>query len=194
MQKCFLSCFNHFVSSVPDLNSKLMSQVSNLSPKLQGPHSVIASVSFDGYPDANERLSTFPSPLTPVDKNGSLAKADLEAAQLAETIHSQAFNGLPWDLTAGPRRRGCSVASESRSRSSSLNSVDSSSSFVTTGDQTSVEMQREGHLSSQRFSIISSEDFNQELVVKPIKVKKKKKKRLGEHLVSHANAFRSSVF
>ncbi|XP_068803185.1 tectonin beta-propeller repeat-containing protein 2 isoform X4 [Struthio camelus] len=39
------------------------------------------------------------------------------------------------------------------------------------------EAQRESQPSSQRFSVISSEDFDQELIVKPIKVKKKKKKK-----------------
>uniref|UniRef100_A0A8C0BD34 HPS5-like beta-propeller domain-containing protein n=1 Tax=Buteo japonicus TaxID=224669 RepID=A0A8C0BD34_9AVES len=83
------------------------------------------------------------------------------------------------DLSNETRRRGCSVVSESRSRSSSVNSVDSGSSFMICADQLS-EAQREGQLSSQRFSTISSEDFDQELIVKPIKVKKKKKKKQGK--------------
>ncbi|XP_053156342.1 tectonin beta-propeller repeat-containing protein 2 [Hemicordylus capensis] len=159
-----------------DMNSKLMSPLSDLSPKLQSPHSVIASVSSDLSPEANQRLSSFPSPQTRVDKNGSVARTELEIALLTERIRSQSFDGLG-DLSTDPRRRGYSVASEPRSRSSSMNSVDSGSSFMTSGDQTSSEAQREGQLSSQRFSVISSEDFNQELIVKPIKVKKKKKKR-----------------
>ncbi|XP_066485336.1 tectonin beta-propeller repeat-containing protein 2 [Tiliqua scincoides] len=154
-----------------DMNSKL-SPFSDSSPKLQSPHSVVASVSLDPSPEANQKLSSFPSQ-TPDSRNGSVARAELEAALSAEKIRSQSFDGLG-DLSTNPRRRGCSVASESRSRSSSMNSVDSSSSFMTGGDRTSLEVQREG----QRFSVISSEDFDQELIVKPIKVKKKKKKRL----------------
>ncbi|XP_060118865.1 tectonin beta-propeller repeat-containing protein 2 [Heteronotia binoei] len=163
-------------SIVSDVNSKLTCPLSDLSPKLQSPHSVVASVSPDPFAQANQKSSSFPSPQTPGDKNDSLTKADLEAALLMEKIRSQSFDGLG-ELTSDPRRRGCSVASESRSRSSSMNSVDSGSSFMTTGDHTSLEGQREALLSSQRFSVISSEDFNQELVVKPIKVKKRKKKR-----------------
>ncbi|XP_077179849.1 tectonin beta-propeller repeat-containing protein 2 [Paroedura picta] len=159
-------------SIVSDVNSKLACPLSDLSPKLQSPLSVVASVSPDPFAPANQKCSGFPSPQTPGDKNYSLTKADLEAAQVMEKIRSQSFDGLG-ELTSDPRRRGYSVAGESRSRSSSMNSVDSGSSFMTTGDQTSLE----GPLSSQRFSVISSEDFNQELVVKPIKVKKRKKKR-----------------
>uniref|UniRef100_A0A8C0GL29 Tectonin beta-propeller repeat containing 2 n=1 Tax=Chelonoidis abingdonii TaxID=106734 RepID=A0A8C0GL29_CHEAB len=81
------------------------------------------------------------------------------------------------DLSSETRKRGCSVVSESRSRSSSVNSVDSGSSLLTSGDQPLSEVPRESQPSSQRFSIISCEDFDQELIVKPIKVKKKKKKR-----------------
>nr|XP_020649277.1 tectonin beta-propeller repeat-containing protein 2 isoform X3 [Pogona vitticeps] len=159
-----------------DINSRLVSPSSDLSPKLQSPHSVIASVSFDPSLEANQKLSSSPSPQTPADKNGSLGRADLEVELLTEKIRSQSFDGLG-DLNTDPRRRrGYSVTSESRSRSSSVNSVDSSSSFLTCGDQTS-EVQRDGQLSSQRFSLISSEDFNQELIVKPVKVKKKKKRR-----------------
>ncbi|KAJ6661900.1 hypothetical protein lerEdw1_013071 [Lerista edwardsae] len=158
-----------------DMNSKL-SPFSDLSPKLQSPHSVVASVSLEPSPEANQNPSDFPSHI-PDNRNGSVARAELEAALLMEKIRSQSFDGLG-DLGANPRRRGCSVASESRSRSSSMNSVDSSCSFMTSGDQTSLEVQREG----QRFSVISSEDFDQELIVKPIKVKKKKKRRLGKKL------------
>lgn len=84
------------------------------------------------------------------------------------------------DFSSETRKRGCSVASESRSRSSSINSVDSGSSLMMCADHTSSEAHRESQPSSQRFSIISSEDFDQELIVKPIKVKKKKKKKQGK--------------
>lgn len=161
--------------SFSDMNSKL-SPFSDLSPKLQSPHSVVASVSLEPSPEANQKPSDFPSHV-PDNRNGSVARAELEAALLTEKIRSQSFDGLG-DLSANPRRRGCSVASESRSRSSSMNSVDSSCSFMTSGEPTSLEVQREG----QRFSVISSEDFDQELIVKAIKVKKKKKKRLGKKL------------
>ncbi|NWI82008.1 TCPR2 protein, partial [Dryoscopus gambensis] len=101
----------------------------------------------------------------------SIVKDDLETPTLSE----KSFDRVG-DLSNETRKRGCSVVSESRSRSSSVNSVDSGSSFMMCTDQLP-EAQREGQLSSQRFSTISSEDFDQELIVKPIKVKKKKKKK-----------------
>ncbi|XP_028677327.1 tectonin beta-propeller repeat-containing protein 2 isoform X1 [Erpetoichthys calabaricus] len=62
--------------------------------------------------------------------------------------------------------------SESRSRSSSVNSWDSDVGLGANPDQSvSIEM------SSARFSSISNEDFDQELVVKPIKVKKRHRRR-----------------
>ncbi|XP_076201595.1 tectonin beta-propeller repeat-containing protein 2 isoform X1 [Aptenodytes patagonicus] len=110
------------------------------------------------------RISSRPEGLS------SIVKDDLETPTLSE----KSFDRVG-DLSNETRKRGCSV-SESRSRSSSVNSADSGSSFMVCADQLS-EAQREGQLSSQRFSTISSEDFDQELIVKPIKVKKKKKKK-----------------
>ncbi|XP_049684999.1 tectonin beta-propeller repeat-containing protein 2 isoform X2 [Accipiter gentilis] len=111
------------------------------------------------------RISSRPEGLS------SIVKDDLETPTLSEKSSDRVR-----DLSNETRKRGCSVVSESRSRSSSVNSVDSGSSFMICADQLS-EAQREGQLSSQRFSTISSEDFDQELIVKPIKVKKKKKKK-----------------
>ncbi|KFV56767.1 Tectonin beta-propeller repeat-containing protein 2 [Tyto alba] len=111
------------------------------------------------------RISSRPEGLS------SIGKDDLENPTLPE----KSFDRVG-DLNNETRKRGCSVVSESRSRSSSVNSVDSGSSFMMCADQL-LETQREGQLSSQRFSTISSEDFDQELIVKPIKVKKKKKKK-----------------
>ncbi|XP_075048735.1 tectonin beta-propeller repeat-containing protein 2 isoform X2 [Mixophyes fleayi] len=64
------------------------------------------------------------------------------------------------------------------SRSNTTVSIDSGYS-VTDADQDSpgTVVVRDQRSSSQRFSTISNEDFDQELVVKPIKVKKKKKRR-----------------
>ncbi|KFW77316.1 Tectonin beta-propeller repeat-containing protein 2 [Manacus vitellinus] len=109
------------------------------------------------------RISSRPEGLSSID--------DLETPTLSE----KSFDRMG-DLSNEMRKRGCSVVSESRSRSSSVNSVDSGSSFMMCAEQLS-EAQREGQISSQRFSSISSEDFDQELIVKPIKVKKKRKKK-----------------
>ncbi|XP_060611137.2 tectonin beta-propeller repeat-containing protein 2 [Anolis sagrei] len=172
-----------------DLRSKVMSPSSDLSPKLQSPHLIIESMPSKPSPETNQILSISSSPQTPGDKNGSVGKADPDGVLVIEKLRSQSFDELG-DLNTNPRRRGYSVASESRSRSSSVNSVDSSSSFLTGGDQTS-EVQREGQLSSQRFSLISSEDFNQELIVKAIKVKKKKR-RPGNGARRHPSSLEST--
>ncbi|KFP14317.1 Tectonin beta-propeller repeat-containing protein 2 [Egretta garzetta] len=111
------------------------------------------------------RISSRPEGLS------SIVKDDLETPMLSE----KSFDRVG-DFSNETRKRGCSVVSESRSRSSSVNSVDSGSSFMVCADQLS-EAQREGLFSSQRISTISSEDFDQELIVKSIKVKKKKKKK-----------------
>ncbi|XP_051625572.1 tectonin beta-propeller repeat-containing protein 2 isoform X2 [Manacus candei] len=139
------------------------------SPKLLTPSSVVSSVSSSPSVETDKKMVT--SLLVTGDKNGSLAKDDLETPTLSE----KSFDRMG-DLSNEMRKRGCSVVSESRSRSSSVNSVDSGSSFMMCAEQLS-EAQREGQLSSQRFSTISSEDFDQELIVKPIKVKKKRKKK-----------------
>ncbi|XP_064515276.1 tectonin beta-propeller repeat-containing protein 2 isoform X3 [Pseudopipra pipra] len=156
-------------SIVSDVNSKLLNPLTDTSPKLLTPSSVVSSVSSSPSVETDKKMVT--SLLVTGDKNGSLVKDDLETPTLSE----KSFDRMG-DLSNEMRKRGCSVVSESRSRSSSVNSVDSGSSFMMCADQLS-EAQREGQLSSQRFSTISSEDFDQELIVKPIKVKKKRKKK-----------------
>ncbi|XP_051834288.1 tectonin beta-propeller repeat-containing protein 2 isoform X1 [Antechinus flavipes] len=106
---------------------------------------------------------------------GSLGRDGTETLGYSEKIHLQSLDKLG-AFSSETRNRGSSITSESRSRSSSMNSIDSSSSFLTTGDQGSSEVLKESQ-HSHRFSVISCEDFDQELIVKPIKVKKKKKKQ-----------------
>ncbi|ELW47184.1 Tectonin beta-propeller repeat-containing protein 2 [Tupaia chinensis] len=90
-----------------------------------------------------------------------------------------------WRLHRGPRflRRGSGPtpgAGEPRSRSSSLNSTDSGSGLLLLGLQAAPEVGKGSQPSTQRFSTISSEDFDQELVVKPIKVKRRRRRRRTE--------------
>lgn len=76
-------------------------------------------------------------------------------------------------------QRGASVGgtSESRSRSSSITSWDSVQGTMLSTPTT----MEQSDLSSSRYSAINQEDFQQELVVKAIKVKKKaKRRRQGE--------------
>lgn len=65
-----------------------------------------------------------------------------------------------------------SMASQPRSRSSSLNSTDSGSAAG------SPELGRGGPLTSKRFSVISSEDFNR-AVVKPLRGKEEMTRKIG---------------
>ncbi|KAM6359390.1 tectonin beta-propeller repeat-containing protein 2 isoform 2-T8 [Alca torda] len=154
-----------------DVNSKLPNPLTDMSPKLLTPLSVVAPVSSSPSVETDKKMVTSPSVIGDKNDSYSLVKDDLETPTLSE----KSFDRVG-DLSNETRKRGCSIVSESRSRSSSVNSVDSGSSFMICADQLS-EAQREGQLSSQRFSTISSEDFDQELIVKPIKVKKKKKKK-----------------
>ncbi|XP_010891212.4 tectonin beta-propeller repeat-containing protein 2 isoform X2 [Esox lucius] len=82
----------------------------------------------------------------------------------------------PWVGERLSHQRGGSVGgtNESRSRSSSITSWDSAQGMTlsTTTEQS--------ELSSSRYSAINQEDFQQELVVKAIKVKKKAKRRRQE--------------
>ncbi|TEA29800.1 hypothetical protein DBR06_SOUSAS7110058 [Sousa chinensis] len=115
------------------------------------------------------RISSRPEGLASIVRDG------LEPSGCPEQVHGQRAEKPPGATPSETRLRGSSVASEPRSRSSSLNSTDSSS-----GPQVAPELGRSGQLTSKRFSVISSEDFDQELIVKPLKVKKKKRKKKTE--------------
>lgn len=105
----------------------------------------------------------------------SIGRDSLETPGRTEPVPAQHTERPPGAPVPEPRLRGASVASEPRSRGSSLNSTDSGS-----GTPAAPELGSGGQPASQRFSVISSEDFDQELVVKPLKVKKKKRKKKAE--------------
>lgn len=69
------------------------------------------------------------------------------------------------------------VVSELRSRSSLFNFIDSGFGFLFFGFQVVFELGKGNQFFLQRFNVISLEDFDQEFVVKFIKVKRKKKKK-----------------
>lgn len=104
-----------------------------------------------------------------------------EMTRCSEQVRGQHLEKSLGATVCETRLRGSSVASsvasEQRSRSSSLNSTDSGSGLLLPGFQATPELGQSGQPSSQRFSVISSEDFDQELIVKPIKVKKRRRKR-----------------
>ncbi|XP_073923223.1 tectonin beta-propeller repeat-containing protein 2 isoform X2 [Castor canadensis] len=124
------------------------------------------------------RISSRPEGQAPIVRDG------LETSGCSEQVHVQCLEKPLGTAVSETRFRGSSVASsvasEPRSRSSSLNSTDSSSGLLPPGLQAASELGKGSQPSSQRFSVISSEDFDQELVVKPIKVKKKKRRRRTE--------------
>ncbi|XP_007951307.1 tectonin beta-propeller repeat-containing protein 2 [Orycteropus afer afer] len=107
----------------------------------------------------------------------SVGRDSLETSGCVERIHVQHAEKPPGAPVPETRLRGPSVASEPRSRSSSLNSTDSGSGLLPPGPLATTEPRQGNQPSSQRFSVISSEDFDQELVVKPIRVKKRKKRK-----------------
>ncbi|XP_054423717.1 tectonin beta-propeller repeat-containing protein 2 [Pteronotus mesoamericanus] len=126
------------------------------------------------------RISSRPEGLASIVRDG------LETPGCTEQGPAQRAERPPGATVCEARLRGASVASEPRSRSSSLNSTDSSS-----GPQAAPELGRGSPPTSHRFSVISSEDFDQELVVKPLKVKKKKRKKRAEG--GSSNAWHSSL-
>ncbi|CAH6852377.1 Tecpr2 [Phodopus roborovskii] len=120
------------------------------------------------------RISSRPEGLASIARDGLQARC-------SEQVHGQHLEKSPGATVCETRLRGSSVASsvasEQRSRSSSLNSTDSGSGLLLPGLQAAPELDQGGQPSSQRFSVISSEDFDQELIVKPIKVKKRRRKK-----------------
>ena len=126
-------------------------------------------------------MSTFSQTNSSKADSSFLVRDGLEMPGCAEQVPTQRAERPPGAMACGEARlRGApvassvasSLASEPRSRSSSLNSTDSGS-----GPQAALELGRGSPPTSQRFSVISSEDFDQELVVKPLKVRKKKRKK-----------------
>lgn len=114
----------------------------------------------------------------------SIARDGLEVAVYPEQVQAQRLEKPPSTLASETRLRGSSVASsaasEPRSRSSSLTSTDSGSSLLPPALPIAPEPGKGDQPASQRFSTISSEDFEQELVVRPIRVRRKKKKKQTE--------------
>ncbi|XP_041703972.1 tectonin beta-propeller repeat-containing protein 2 [Coregonus clupeaformis] len=119
----------------------------------------------------------------------------LEQDQLSDNPEAGEAGALVERPEVGERlghQRGSSVGgtSESRSRSSSITSWDSvqGTMLSTTTEQSD--------LSSSRYSAINQEDFQQELVVKAIKVKKKAKRRRqesGNRICEQHNSWSESI-
>ncbi|XP_032882387.1 tectonin beta-propeller repeat-containing protein 2 isoform X2 [Amblyraja radiata] len=116
------------------------------------------------------------------DKTSGSVSFEMRKSSSSEPEHWQSIEhdgggGQAWDETG--ERRG-SLASEPRSRSSSLNSSISVFSHVTTPEQQVGALSSPVLLSkvpetSERFGAMNVEDFNQQLVVVSVKKKKKRK-------------------
>lgn len=165
-------------STAFDGNAKLQSPMS-LKPSLR-PASPLEAHSTQFK---QESLITVPHTI-PTGGDGehfvpSSVKNDIECGIFCEKIQLQSlsFDEKLEDSGSGDLRRGGYNAA---SETSSLNSVDSGSSSTAAGDYEAPEVLREDPPPSQRFSTISTEEFDQELIVKSIKVKRKKKKRPAE--------------
>ncbi|KAG8561729.1 hypothetical protein GDO81_015452 [Engystomops pustulosus] len=114
-------------------------------------------------------------------QNGSLSKSKENQTPAVQTLKTERIQICPVELEEGeeeqelePKIQSGSIPVEFSNRGRLY--TDSGCS-VNDADQDSSEQRS----STQRFSMISNEDFDQELVVKSIKVKKKKKKRQAEN-------------
>ncbi|XP_004836973.1 tectonin beta-propeller repeat-containing protein 2 isoform X1 [Heterocephalus glaber] len=130
------------------------------------------------------RISSRPEGLASVARDG------LEVVRRPEHVHAQCPEKPPGVAALETKLRGSSLASsaasEPRSRSSSLASTDSGSSLLPPEPPAAPEPSKGGQPTQQRFSAISLEDFEQELVVKPIRVKRRRRKKKPEGRSSDA--------
>lgn len=115
-------------------------------------------------------------------ENGSISHMTEIQPPPDQSLKTERIQLCPLELEEGDQEQALEPRVRSRSLSVELpergrTSIDSGFSLIDADQDSSDNAAREQRSSSQRFSIISNEDFDQELVVKSIKVKKKKKKR-----------------
>ncbi|XP_073494489.1 tectonin beta-propeller repeat-containing protein 2 isoform X2 [Phyllobates terribilis] len=115
-------------------------------------------------------------------QNGLVANSKESQDPPVQTLRTERIQLCPLELEEGDQEE----ALEPRVRSSSLpvefpdrgpRSIDSVYSLNDADQDSSDNAVREQRSSSQRFSVISNEEFEHKLEVKPIRVKKKKKRR-----------------
>uniref|UniRef100_A0A673I7Z8 Tectonin beta-propeller repeat-containing protein 2-like n=1 Tax=Sinocyclocheilus rhinocerous TaxID=307959 RepID=A0A673I7Z8_9TELE len=114
-----------------------------------------------------------------------------ESEEVQEEQHLEEFSHVVEALEVEEdleQQRASLGTMESRSRSSSITSWESAQGMFTTTEAS--------ELSSSRYSTITQEDFQQELVVKAIKLKKKGKRRRHDsgNRVSERSSWSESVF
>ncbi|KAG9481870.1 hypothetical protein GDO78_010872 [Eleutherodactylus coqui] len=122
--------------------------------------------------------------------NGSVSNMENKPVPPVQALRTERIQLCPLELEEEEQ------ALEQRVRSTSLPVELPDRSRISTDSGYSVndadQDWSEQRASSQRFSIISNEEFDQELVVKPIKVKKKKKKRQENCSRSHIGSLEST--
>uniref|UniRef100_A0A8D0C9G2 Tectonin beta-propeller repeat containing 2 n=1 Tax=Scleropages formosus TaxID=113540 RepID=A0A8D0C9G2_SCLFO len=93
-------------------------------------------------------------------------------------------------VSEGPEPTGSTCTTEPCSRSSSITSCDSALGLAAVSEQSTSD------LSSSRYTTITQEDLQQELVIKAIKVKRKTKRRRPEsgNRISDQNSWSDGVF
>ncbi|XP_075700370.1 tectonin beta-propeller repeat-containing protein 2 [Rhinoderma darwinii] len=115
-------------------------------------------------------------------QNDSASDVQENQVPSVQSLKTERIQLCPLELEEGDQEQGL----EPRVRSNSLSmeftdrgpiSTDNGYSLKDADPESSDHAVREQRSSSQRFSLISNEDFDQELVVKSIKVKKKKKRQ-----------------
>lgn len=116
-----------------------------------------------------------------------------ESEEVQEEQHLEEFSHAVEALEVAEdleQQRASLGTVESRSRSSSITSWDSAQGMFTTTEASASE------LSSSRYSTITQEDFQQELVVKAIKLKKKGKRRRQEsgNRMNERSSWSESIF
>lgn len=116
-----------------------------------------------------------------------------ESEEVQEEQHFEGFSRAVEALEVAEdleQQRASSGTVESCSRSSSITSWESAQGMLTTTEASTSE------LSSSRYSAITQEDFQQELVVKAVKLKKKGKRRRQDsgNRVNERNSWSESIF
>ncbi|XP_030629595.1 tectonin beta-propeller repeat-containing protein 2 [Chanos chanos] len=156
------------------------SNMSDLSHRLTSPLSTPTVVlPPNGAVETAQPIRTVPIILEQEVKpeRGSEGEAEDEVEESQEVLEQEQEEeerGQPAEVF-GEGQRGSMGTGEPRSLSSSVTSWESSQDMLTTTTEVTTS-----DLSSSRYSTITQEDFQQELVVKAIKVKKKAKRRRQE--------------
>ncbi|XP_076834111.1 tectonin beta-propeller repeat-containing protein 2 [Brachyhypopomus gauderio] len=158
------TCPEGLLSNATDLSIRLTSPLSTPTILLPPNGAVETAQPIRTMPIITERDAG----LSPEDKC-----SPVDESEEVQEEFSQALEALEVAEEGEGRQRGAGPA-DGRSRSSSITSWESTPGFSTASTTEASE------LSSSRYSTITQEDFQQELVVRPVKLKRKGKRRRQE--------------